>query len=206
MVLWRLTRPSRTNTKKRCPFHHQFSSVIQSCLTLCNQMDCYMLGFPVHHQFLELTQTHVPFGGDAIQLSHPLSSPSPPTFNLPQHQGLFKWVSSSHQVAKVLQFQLQHQSFQWKSGLISFTMDWLDLIAVQGTLRSLLQHHSSKAPILQCLDFFHHRGLECKSRKSKSTWSNRQAWPWSTKWSWADANRVLQREHTGHDKHPLPTM
>ena len=206
MVLWRLTRPSRTNTKKRCPFHHQLGSVIQSCLTLCNQMDCCTLGFPVHHHLLELTQTHVHLGGDAIQPSHPLSSPSPPTFNLPQHQGLFKWVSSSHQVAKVLQFQLQHQSFQWKPGLISFTMDWLDLLAVQGTLKSLLQHHSSKASILQCLDFFHHRGLECKSRKLKGTWSNRQAWPWSTKWSWADANRVLQREHTGHNKHPLPTV
>ena len=69
--------------------------------------------FPVHHQPLEFTQNHVYWVSDAIQPSHPLSSPSPPTFNLSQHQGLFKWVSSSHQVAKVLEFQLQHQSFQW---------------------------------------------------------------------------------------------
>ena len=91
------------------------------------------------------------------------------------------------------------------SGLISSRMDWLDLLAVQGTLKSLLQHHSSKASILQCLAFFHHRGLECKSRKSRHTWRNRQALPWSIKGSWAEANRVLPREHTGHNKHPLPT-
>ena len=89
----------------------QFSSVAQSCPTLCNPMDCSTLGLPVHHQLLEFTQTHVHWVGDAIQPSHPLASPSP-TFNLPQHQCLFKWLSSSHQVAKVLEFQLQHQSFQ----------------------------------------------------------------------------------------------
>ena len=83
----------------------QFSSV--QCLTLCSPMDCSTPDFPVHHQFLELTQTHVLRVGDGIQLSHPLSSPSPPAFNLSQHQDLFKWVSSSHQVAKVLEFQLQ---------------------------------------------------------------------------------------------------
>ena len=76
-------------------------------------MDCSTLGFPVLHHLLELDQTHVHWVGDAIQPSHPLSSPSPPAFNLSQHQGLFKWVSSSHQVAKVLEFQLQHQFFQW---------------------------------------------------------------------------------------------
>ena len=76
-------------------------------------MDGSTPGLPVHHQFPEFTQTHFHWVGDAIQLSHPLSSPSPPTFNLSQHQGLFKWVSSLHQVAKVLEFQLQHQSFQW---------------------------------------------------------------------------------------------
>ena len=90
----------------------QFSSAIQLCLTLCNPMDCSTPGFPVHHQLLQLAQTHVQVG-DAIQPSHPLSPPSPPAFNLSQHQGLFKWVSSLHQVAKVLEFQLQHQSFQW---------------------------------------------------------------------------------------------
>ena len=92
--------------------------------------------------------------GDAIQPSHPLSSPSPPAFNLSQHQGLFQWVNSSHQVTKVLEFQLQHQFFNEYSGLISFRMDWLDLLAGQGTLKSLLQHHSSKASILQRSAFF----------------------------------------------------
>ena len=91
----------------------QFSSVAQSCPTLCDPMDCRMPGLPVHHQLPEFTQTHVHQVDDAIQPSHPLSSPSPPAFNLSQHQGLFKWVSSSYQVAKVLEFQLQHQSFQW---------------------------------------------------------------------------------------------
>ena len=91
----------------------QYSSVTQSCPTLCNPMDCSMPGFPVHHQLPELTQTHVHWVGDAIQPSPPLSSPSPPTFNLSQHQYLFQWVSSLHQVTKVLKFQLQHQSFQW---------------------------------------------------------------------------------------------
>ena len=91
----------------------EFSSVAQSCPTLCNPMDCSTPGLPVHHQLREFTQTHVHWVGDAIQPSHPLSWPSPPAFNLSQHQGLFKWVSSSHEVAKVLEFQLQHQSFQW---------------------------------------------------------------------------------------------
>ena len=90
----------------------QFSSVTQSCLTLCDPTDCSTPGLPVHHQLPESTQTHVHWVGDASQSSHPLSSPSPPAFSLSQHQGLFKWVSSSHQVAKVLELQLQHQSFQ----------------------------------------------------------------------------------------------
>ena len=108
---------------------------------------------PVYHQLPAFTQTHV-HNGDAIQPSHPLSSPSPPAFNLSQHQGLFKWVSSSYQVAKGLEFQLQHQSFQWTSGLIFFRMDWLDLFAVQGTLKSHFQHHISKASILWLSAFF----------------------------------------------------
>ena len=90
----------------------QFSSFAQSCLTLCNPINCSMSVLPVHHQLLESTQTHVHWVSDAIQPSHPLSSPSPPALNLSQHQGLLKWVSSSHQVSKVLEFQLQHQSFQ----------------------------------------------------------------------------------------------
>jgi len=91
----------------------QFSSVAQSRPTLCHPVDRNKPGLPVHHQLPEFTQTHVLWVGDAIQPSHPLLSPSPPTLNLSQHQGLFKWVSSSHQVAKVLEFQLQCQSFQW---------------------------------------------------------------------------------------------
>ena len=90
----------------------QFSSVAQSCPTLCDPMDCNTSGFPVHHQLSEFTQTHVHSVSDAIEPSHPLSSPSP-TSNLSHHQGLFKWISSSHQVAKLLEFQLQHQPFQW---------------------------------------------------------------------------------------------
>ena len=88
-------------------------SVTQSCPTLCDSMDCSTPGLPVHHQLPELVQTHVHWVSDAIQPSHPLSSPSPPAFNLSQHQGLFQWVSSLHEVAKVLEFQLHHQSFQW---------------------------------------------------------------------------------------------
>ena len=90
----------------------QFSSVTQSCPTLCDPMNCSTPGLPVHHQLPEFTQTLVHRVGDAIQPSHPLSPSSPPALNLSQHQGLFKWVSSSHQVAKVSEFQFQHQSFQ----------------------------------------------------------------------------------------------
>ena len=100
-------------TMRSCFTPIQFSSVTQSCATLCNPMDHSMPAFPVHHQLLELAQTHVHWVGDAIQPSHPLSAPSPPAFNISQHQGLFQWVNSSHQVAKLLEFQLQHQSFQW---------------------------------------------------------------------------------------------
>ena len=89
----------------------QFSSVTQSCPTHCDPIDSSMPGLPVHCQLPKFTQTHIHRVGDAIQPSHPLLSPSPPAFNLSQHQGLFNWVSSFHQVAKVLEFQLQHQSF-----------------------------------------------------------------------------------------------
>ena len=128
----------------------QFSSVAQSCQTLCNPMDYSTQDTPAHHQLPELTQTHVHWVGDAIQPSHPLSSLSPNTFNLSQHQGLSKWLSFLHQVAKVLEFQPQHRS----SRLISFRMDWLDILVVQRTLKSLLQHYSSKASILHCSAFF----------------------------------------------------
>ena len=113
------------------------SSVTQSCMTLCSPMDCSTPGLPVHHQPPELTQTHVHWVGNAIQPSHPLLSPSP-ACNLSQLQGLFKWVDSSHQVAKVLEFQLKHQSFNEYSELISFRMNWLDLLAVKETLKNLI--------------------------------------------------------------------
>ena len=90
----------------------------------------------------------------SIQPSHPLSSLSPSAFNLAQHQGLYQWVSSLHHVAKVLELQLQHPFFQWIFRTISFRIDWFDLLAVQGTLKSLLQHHSSKVSILWCSAFF----------------------------------------------------
>ena len=128
-----------------------FSVQSLSRVWLCDPMDCSTPGIPVHHQLPEPIQTHVHWVGEAIQPSHPLSSPSFPALNVSQHQSLFKWVSSSHQVAKVLEFQFQHPV---NTGLISFTMDWLDLLAVQGTLKSLLQHHSSKASIPQCSAFF----------------------------------------------------
>ena len=90
----------------------QFSSVPQLCLTLCEPIDCSMPGLPVHYRLLEFTQAHVHWVRDAIQTSHSLLSPSSPAFNLSQHQGLFQWASSSHQVAKELEFQLQHRCFQ----------------------------------------------------------------------------------------------
>ena len=129
-----------------------FSSDTQLCLTLCNPMDYSTPGIPVHHQLPELAQTHVHWVGDAIQPSHPLSSPSP-AFNLSQHQGLFQWVSSSHQVARIL-MSFSISSSNEYSGLIFFRMNWLDLLAVQVTLKSLLQHHSSKASILWHSAFF----------------------------------------------------
>ena len=98
--------------------------------------------FPVLHSLPEFAQTHIHQVSDAMRPSHALSSPSPPALNLSQHQGLFHWVDSSCQLAKVLELQLQHQSFQW---MISFRMDWFDLLAVQGTLKKLLQHNSSKS-------------------------------------------------------------
>ena len=117
-------------------------------------MDCSMPGFPVYHQLPELAKIHGHWVGDAIQPSCLLSFPSLPAFNISQHQGLFQWVSSSHQVAKVMELQHQHQSFQEYSELVSFRMDWLDLLAIQEPLKSLLQHHSLKASILRHPAFF----------------------------------------------------
>ena len=119
--------------------------------TLCDPMDCSMPGLPIHHQLPELTETHVHRVGDAIQPSQLLSSPSPSAFNLSQQQGLFKWVSY---LLKYWSFSFSISRSNAYSGLISFRMDWLDLLAVQGTLKCLLQYHSSKASIIQCSAFF----------------------------------------------------
>ena len=117
-------------------------------------MNCSMPGIPVHHQLLESTQIHVHQVNDAIQPCCLLSSPSPPALNLSHHQGLFKRVSFSHQVARVSDFSFSISPSNEYSGLISFRVNWLNLLAVQGTLKNLLQHHSSKASILQCSAFF----------------------------------------------------
>ena len=130
----------------------QFSSI--SRVQLCDPVNHSKPGLPVHHQLPEFTQTHVHGASVVIPPSHPLSSPSPPAPNPSQHQGLFQWVNSSHEVAKVLDFSFSISPSNEHPGLISFRMDWLDLLAVQGTLKSLLQHHSSKASILPCSAFF----------------------------------------------------
>ena len=122
---------------------YQFSSVAQSYPTPCDPMNHSMPSLPVH-QLPEFTQTHVHWVSDAIQPSHPLSFPSPPAFTLSQHQGLFQWVNSSHEVTKYWSFSLSISPSNEHLGLVSFRMDWLDLLAVQGTCKSLLQHHSSK--------------------------------------------------------------
>ena len=117
-------------------------------------MDCSMLGFPVHHQLPELTETHAHWIGDAIQPSHPLSSPSPAAFSLSQHQGLFPESALCIRWPKYWSFSIDISPSNEHPGLISFRMDWLDLLSVQRTLKSLLQHHSSKASILQLSAFF----------------------------------------------------
>ena len=130
----------------------QFSAVLQLCLTLCDPMDCSTPGFPVRHQLLELAQTHVYRVGDAIQPSHPLSTPSPPTFSISIR--VFScwvkngWVSSSHQVAKVLESQLQHQSFQWVFRT-DFLQDWL----VGSPCSPRNSQESSPIPQFKSIDF-----------------------------------------------------
>ena len=123
--------------------------------TLCNPMDCSTPGFPVLHYLLELAQTNVHWVDDAIQPSRPLLSPSPPALNLSQHQGLFQWVGSLHQVSKLLKysFSFSISPSNEYSGLISFTIDWFELLALQGTLKSLLWRYSSKASVLRCSTF-----------------------------------------------------
>ena len=123
-------------------------SAIKSRLIPHNSMDCSTPGFPGSHYLPEFAQIHVHWVGDTIQPSHPLPTPSPPAFKLSQHQGLFKWVSSSHQVAKVLELQFSISPSNEYSGLVSFRIDWFYLLAVKGNLKHLLQCHSSKH---QCL-------------------------------------------------------
>ena len=151
----------------------QFSSVTQSCLTLCNPMDSSMPGFPVLYQLPELAQTHVHSGGDAVQPSHPLPSSSPPAFYFPSI-----WVISNESALLIRWPKYWSFSFSISSpsgclGLISFQIDWLDLLAVQGTLKSLLQHHSLNTWILQCLTFFmvqlSHPYMTTGKKKKKKT-------------------------------------
>ena len=130
-----------------------YSVQLLSRVQLFNPMDCSMPGLSVHHQLPELTQTHVHWVGDTIQPSHPLSLPSPAAFNLSQHQGLFKWISSSHQVANVLANFSINTSNEY-SGLISFRMDCLGHLAVQGISQESSPTHSSKASILHGPAFF----------------------------------------------------
>ena len=116
-------------------------------------MECSISGLPVHHQLPYFTQTHVCWVRDAIQSSHPLLSPSPLAFNLSQHQGLFKWVSFCNRWPKYWSFSFNISPSNEHSRLISFRMDWLDLLAVQKSLKSLIQHHSSKSSVLLCSAF-----------------------------------------------------
>jgi len=135
----------------------QFSSVAQLCPTLCDPMDCIMPGFPVYYQFRELTQTHVHWVGDAIQPSHPLSSHFPPSFSLSGSFSIRIFPNESVLLIrwpKYWSFSFNISSSNKYSRLLSFRIDWFHLLAVQGTFKSLLQHHSSKASILLCSAFF----------------------------------------------------
>ena len=132
---------------------NQFSCSIMSN-SFCDPMNCSTPGLPVHHQFLEFTQTHVHWVGDAIQPSHSLLSPSPPAINLSQHQGLFHESAPLIRWPKYWSFNFNISPSNELPWLISFRMDSLDFLAVQGTLKSLLQHHSSKGTVLQCSAFF----------------------------------------------------
>ena len=135
-------------------------SVAQLCLTLCDLLDCSTPGFPVLHRLLELAQTHVRWVGDAIQPSHPLSSPSPPAVYVSQDHGLFQWVSSSHKVAKLLEYCFSTSPYNEYSVLISFRNDWFDLLAVYRTptpkFKSLncsvlqLLYGSARIPVHDC--------------------------------------------------------
>ena len=138
-------------------------------------MDCSIPGFPVHHQLLELPQTHVHLVGDTIQLSHPLSSPAPPAFNPSQHQGFSSESVLCIRWPKYWSFSFSISPCNDYSGLVSFRMDWLDLLAIQGTLKSLLQHHSSKASILPHSAFFivqlSHPYVATRKTKASTRWT-----------------------------------
>ena len=149
-----LSAVSQTKKEKYCMEFLQLSSVAQLCPAIYNHMGCSMPGLPVHHQLLELTQTHVHWVGDAIQPSYSLSSPSSPAFNLSQHQGFSKESVIRNRWSKYCSFSFSISPSNEYSGLISFRINWLDLLAVQGTLKSLLQYHSSKASILWHSAFF----------------------------------------------------
>ena len=136
------------------PSHNSVSSVTQLCRTLCDPMDCSTPVLPVHHQLPEFAQTHVHWVGDAIQPSHPLSSPSPPTWIFPSIRVFSNKSVLRIRWPKYWSFRFNITPSNEYSGLVSFRMDWLDLLAVQGALKSLLQHHSSKASILWCSGFF----------------------------------------------------
>ena len=139
------------------------SSVAQSRLTLCDPMDCSTPGFPIHYQLPEPCSDSCP----SSRWCHPTTSSSIVTFSssfsLSQHQSLFTWVSSLYQLAKIVELQLQHQSFQWVFKVDFLWMDWFDLLAVQRTLKSLLQHYSSKASIFQ-------RSVSSQSNSHIHTW------------------------------------
>ena len=140
-------------------------SVTQSCPTLCDPTDCSTPGLTVPHHLPKFAQVHVHCISDAIQPSQPLTSFSSSALNLSQHQGLFQWVSCSHQMTKIQEFQVQHQAFQEYSGLIFLKIDWFDLLAIKGTLRSLLQHHSSHR--LNCGTFVLWNTLQTLGRRRR---------------------------------------
>ena len=153
-------------------WHHgllqSVSSVFQSCLTLLNHMDHSTPGLSVHHQLPEFTQTHLHWVGNAIQPSYPLLSLSPPAFNLSQHQGLFNWVSSSHQVAKVLEFQPHHQSFQWTLRILWNSPGQDTGVGSLSLLQGIFPTQGSNLGLLHCRQILYqlnHQGspriLEC---------------------------------------------
>ena len=150
-----------------------FSSIAQSCLTLCDPMNHSMPGLAVHHQLPEFTQTHIHWVCDAIQPSLPLSSPSPPAPNLSQHQGLFKWVSTSHQVAKVLESQLQHQSFQWTLRTDRSPLGWTGWISLQSKGLSRVFSNTT----VQKHQFFGVK-LSLESNSHTHTWLLEKWYPW----------------------------